>query len=300
MVSPFLVARGFTELSEIDKAKGSPWRTIQATDPAGHPVRIRVKLCWYRTKPAPGKSWKHAAQFSRLKHGDWNKTVGAYVEGALRDRITHFLFIAREGGALTRWALVPTGELSSIWRSQRAIYNTLIKQGKLGRRKMNPAENGSTPTLYLQDDEAQEAVDAVWKHHDVQDVVQMRIVGDVKRSEEAGGETLDDLPRLDDSSLGSDGAPRVPTLASSVKRNQSVRARVLRRAAGRCERAECGTTQSFVGFFDVHHILGAEVSDRVYNCVALCPNCHREAHYSPNRDAINKDLLEFAMRFQHK
>jgi 5-methylcytosine-specific restriction protein A len=30
--------------------------------------------------------------------------------------------------------------------------------------------------------------------------------------------------------------------------------------------------------------------------VALCPNCHREAHFAPNRAAINRELLKLAMR----
>ena len=43
--------------------------------------------------------------------------------------------------------------------------------------------------------------------------------------------------------------------------------------------------------------LGIDVSDRVWTCVALCPNCHREAHFSPDRDAINAQLRDFAAQF---
>jgi 5-methylcytosine-specific restriction protein A len=50
--------------------------------------------------------------------------------------------------------------------------------------------------------------------------------------------------------------------------------------------------------FDVHHILGADKSDRIYNCVALCPNCHREVHFAPDHDEVNGKLLDFAMKFK--
>ena len=76
--------------------------------------------------------------------------------------------------------------------------------------------------------------------------------------------------------------------------NHSTREAVARRAAGQCERDSCGTRRSYPGFLDVHHILGIEVSDRVWTCVALCPNCHREAHFAPDRDAINAQLRAFA------
>jgi 5-methylcytosine-specific restriction protein A len=32
--------------------------------------------------------------------------------------------------------------------------------------------------------------------------------------------------------------------------------------------------------------------------VALCPNCHRESHYAPNRKKINRELLRFAAQFR--
>jgi 5-methylcytosine-specific restriction protein A len=69
------------------------------------------------------------------------------------------------------------------------------------------------------------------------------------------------------------------------------------RAGGRCEREGCGAHRPYAGFLDVHHILGIEVSDRLWTCVALCPNCHREAHYAPDRDTINAALGLFAAQF---
>ena len=93
-----------------------------------------------------------------------------------------------------------------------------------------------------------------------------------------------------------DGSKRFEIIRSEVQRDAKVRKAVLARAAG-CERPECGANRPFAGILDVHHILGVEKSDRVWNCVALCPNCHREAHFAPNAEEINSELLTIAMRF---
>ena len=112
-------------------------------------------------------------------------------------------------------------------------------------------------------------------------------------------DTFDDLP-IDYSLLGSDAPPRTLTDRSGVKRDPRVRRAVLERAQWKCERKECGTGRSYRGFLDVHHILGAEKSDRIWNCAALCPNCHRESHVAPERDQINARLLTWAKRFRAK
>lgn len=112
----------------------------------------------------------------------------------------------------------------------------------------------------------------------------------------AHDDSIDDLP--DYGALGSDEAARVQRIASGVKRDPRVRKAVLKRGKGRCERGGCGTGKRYRGFLDVHHILGAEKSDRVWNCVALCPNCHRDAHAAPERGQINSKLLTFASKFR--
>jgi 5-methylcytosine-specific restriction protein A len=300
MVRPFIEARGFAVAADsFDPAKKSQTQSIQATDPAGRSTLIRVKLCWPSRKTGPEKSFGYASQLiAKVKDGDWEGSITRYVEGARRKHITHLALIAREGAEITNAALIPISELVPIWQRQRTTYHTLIKNGKLGRRKSNPAENGSSPTLYIRDDEAPEALEALWTHRGVSDLVRMKVVLGNSSLEVVTDDTFDDLPGLDTSLLGSDGVPRFPIVRSMVKRDQGVRREVLRRANGRCERQDCNILRSFPGFFDVHHILGADVSDRVHNCVALCPNCHREAHFSPDSDAINEGLLTFARRFQ--
>lgn len=79
---------------------------------------------------------------------------------------------------------------------------------------------------------------------------------------------------------------RVPTTSTLFRRNPDVVAEVLLRAKGKCEgclqpapfaRASDGTP-----YLEVHHrvMLAAGGEDTVVNAIALCPNCHRAAHYA--------------------
>jgi hypothetical protein len=111
-------------------------------------------------------------------------------------------------------------------------------------------------------------------------------------------DTFNDLTGLDLSLLGRDEAKRLQQTVSGVKRDPAVRRAVINRSKGVCERPGCGERRDYVGFLDVHHILGAEKSDRAWTCVALCPNCHREAHFCPKRESLNGELLNFARKFQ--
>lgn len=156
--------------------------------------------------------------------------------------------------------------------------------------------NGASPTLWLQDDrtpDAHRVADVLWTWIGVGDLVALPLAGAAKEADD----TFDDCPGLDWAQVGADGAERHQVIRSEVKRDPRVRHAVQARARG-CERAACGASRRFPGFLDVHHILGVEKSDRVWNCVALCPNCHREAHVAPNADDINAELLAFAEQFR--
>lgn len=83
------------------------------------------------------------------------------------------------------------------------------------------------------------------------------------------------------------------------RRDARVRRDVLRRAAGRCE--HCHRRAPFVDdderpFLEVHHVRRVADGglDTPTNAVAICPNCHREAHYGRDRDVVNALLAEHA------
>ena len=81
-----------------------------------------------------------------------------------------------------------------------------------------------------------------------------------------------------------------------VARDPEVHAWILQTANGRCEL--CGSSAPFTRprgdlYLEIHHVDrladgGADIPD---NAVALCPNCHREAHYGVRADAIRNELL---------
>ena len=77
---------------------------------------------------------------------------------------------------------------------------------------------------------------------------------------------------------------RVCTTVSTFVRDPDVKAWVLRRANGTCER--CDKQAPFkmpdgTPYLEVHHLrtLADGGSDKVTNAVGICPNCHRELHY---------------------
>jgi len=79
-------------------------------------------------------------------------------------------------------------------------------------------------------------------------------------------------------------------------RDPLVKAWVLRNAKGRCEKCEkdgpfIKEDESF--YLEVHHLipLSDGGADEIYNAVALCPNCHRELHYSKAKEDVKKILI---------
>lgn len=82
---------------------------------------------------------------------------------------------------------------------------------------------------------------------------------------------------------------------NTYRRSEAVKVYVLRRAAGVCE--ACGqpapfTTETGQPFLEPHHIrrLADGGPDDPRWVAAVCPNCHREAHYGQQRDRLNREL----------
>lgn len=292
MVPEFLLYRGFQNVNDERRPYGqSESQTIKATAPNGEEIVMRVRLCWYTEK----KSTISAAQIRpNIKDGNWVETLNSMVNSLRKDGITHYLIVQRVDKQITYAALLPLSELTNIWCAQRDVSKKLMEDGVLGARKRNHVMNGSSPTIWLQDDAAPQVAAELWNHKGVQDLVKLKTIKPVIYKKRATDDTYDDLFNIDPLDIGSDNPSIGYSNISYVKRNQRVRKLVINRAKEKCEREGCGAFRKYSGFLDVHHILGAEKSDRVCNCVALCPNCHREAHMSPNRDEINKRLLEIA------
>jgi 5-methylcytosine-specific restriction protein A len=309
MVEPFLKQKGYTDIEDVRPRYGmNESQLVSAVDPNGEQVKLHVQLCWRRgggDETEKGRSanqhqYSAAQLLAKIKDGDWEGTIQAKLQRDASHGVTHSLFVQREGARFVHAACVPLKAVLPIWKKQRTTSQRLIDQGASGPRKTkNHAANGSSPTIWLQDDRtpgAHRVADALWGHKGVVDLVQLE---DQVVERPVIDDTFDDCP-VDYSQLGADCAPRVPVLRSMVKRDDKVRREVMNRAQGMCESEGCDESRSYPGFFDVHHILGVEKSDRVWNCVALCPNCHREAHFAPMQDAINAALLEYASKYRPK
>jgi 5-methylcytosine-specific restriction endonuclease McrA len=94
------------------------------------------------------------------------------------------------------------------------------------------------------------------------------------------------------SASGSVGAKKIR--ASSRSRSQRIRSYVLRRADGTCE--GCGHVGPFMAdgapYLEPHHTirLADKGPDHPSSIIALCPNCHRRAHSSDDKEHFNKRL----------
>jgi 5-methylcytosine-specific restriction protein A len=88
------------------------------------------------------------------------------------------------------------------------------------------------------------------------------------------------------------------------ERSETIRQYVLARARGRCE--ACGETAPFVTstglpYLESHHIrrLTDGGPDDPRFMARICPNCHRRAHYSLDRQAFNEALLARIERLEN-
>lgn len=292
MLKPFLESRGFTYVTDVRIGHS---QLLSARSPEGRFFNARVRLCWRWDDHQEKYS---AAQLrARLSHRDWDETIAEIVDREAPLGITHALLVQRFGSNIVFAALIPVSAMTGIINEQKKVSAELIAAGRLGRLKKNHAVNGDSPTMWLMDsrfEEAHKVADVLWKWEGVEDLAKRPLFKDL-----VGGidDTVSDLPGLDLSLLGRDEASRFQATVSRVARDPNVRKAVIERCNGRCERPGCGASRPYAGFLDVHHIFGVEVSDRVFNCVALCPNCHRDAHFSADREKLNSSLLLIAQHY---
>jgi 5-methylcytosine-specific restriction enzyme A len=97
--------------------------------------------------------------------------------------------------------------------------------------------------------------------------------------------------------VGTDNPEQQQATGVVYHRDPLVRTQVLERAEGLCEfcNAPGFLTRSGAIYLETHHVvpLSESGADRVWNVVALCPNDHREAHYSERAPGMREDLLEY-------
>ena len=106
---------------------------------------------------------------------------------------------------------------------------------------------------------------------------------------------LDLLKKRADGSASNDAFTRL-ALIKIFERSKEVHDIAIARAGGRCE--YCQRDAPFLDlkdkpFLEVHHILRLSDGgpDDPQYVAALCPNCHRQAHYGRDSKFINESLL---------
>ncbi len=119
-----------------------------------------------------------------------------------------------------------------------------------------------------------------------------------KRLDEELEKSLSTSLKDDDESINKRlaNAPKIPervqTISYDFRRNPDVIAVVLKRAQGKCEL--CGSDAPFfkasdgTPYLEVHHwiTLSEGGDDTIDNSGALCPNCHKNAHFGQYRKHI--------------
>jgi hypothetical protein len=104
--------------------------------------------------------------------------------------------------------------------------------------------------------------------------------------------------------LGNRRPPRDLSDSTGFRRCPDVAAWARRHAKGVC--VLCQQPAPFVSQFgepylEIHHVhpLGEGGPDTVDNVVALCPNCHRRAHFSKETSAIRAKLADLVRQSPH-
>ncbi len=324
-VKPFLESRGFVVSNErIIRTGSAQQQIVEGLNPKGDARQIRVKLCWRRGHDrGPNDNKYSAAQVvSWVEPGRAGEAFAQLRAKDAKAGNTHMLLLQHDFAAagagpegnfgVVYAALMPCEDVEAIWLEQHRIAAGLLAARALGRLKKNPVDNGDSPTLWLQEDRyprGREYAEALWRWPSVEDLVSWPQVDSGARADRTvkprdlivPDDSWDDVPRppVDIEDIGRDAADRRALgERSGVPRDPAVRRAVLERAKGACERPSCGAARDFAGFLDVHHILGVERSDRPWTCVALCPNCHREAHFSPRANEIRRELESVAIRYR--
>jgi hypothetical protein len=120
-----------------------------------------------------------------------------------------------------------------------------------------------------------------------------RVYGDLLYRRLIGDATDPLYSALDD--LGVEDPARVLYAGYTYLRDPNVRSAVLLRAEGKCEYCE---NEGFLKedgsrYLETHHViaLAKDGSDKLTNVLALCPNDHRKAHFSSERDSIEQEML---------
>jgi hypothetical protein len=183
IIPHFLRARGFTGICEERVQNG---QTIYATSPDGEDLVLRTRVCWREDEIRGERPYAAAQLLATIKNNDPEGSLRAKVDRDAHRRITHLQLVQREHDRIVRAVLIPLAAALPLWVAERQAYNARIQQGRLGKRRANPVENGRSPTLYLEDEQAPEIAAMVEASPGVIDLARIEPVSPVGRGRGAG------------------------------------------------------------------------------------------------------------------
>lgn len=252
-----LSAIGYSDIEFAIGGKKSRRRFVKATSPGGQECSIWVKgtIPWHEMADVVRFPWS-----KRAVSGDDLDAVLHAIDDASRRGASHLMgIIGNETTGKLEFARVfPLDEVKQIAKEQRNVC----------RHPFYLAHGAAVVLRSLSEDFAK-AAGIVLTY---------------------GEDTL--APKISDNLKNSSGRARSGTV---FRRDPKVRDAVLLLARGHCER--CGQ-QGFLTitgdrYLETHHVVGVAERgpDTTDNVVAVCPTCHRQAHFAADRVQVERELM---------
>ncbi|MCX8085694.1 MAG: HNH endonuclease [Rhodocyclaceae bacterium] len=260
-----LGAYGYSSLEFDIGGKKARRRYVNCVSPHGETCSIWIKSAthWPQMAEAVRFPWKKLSVSS-----DGVGAVTVACEAAAKRGATHLLAIVgnESSGMLSFARLYPLADVPSLVAAQAATIDSVFYRAH-------------SAALVLQAIASEFA--------------------DAAAAASAAGIDILSPPRQDSTAIVEKTATRVRS-GNAYRRDPKVRAQVLQIAGGRCEC--CGElgflTETGERYLETHHVVGVSERgpDSSGNIVAVCPLCHRKAHYAADRIQIERKMLEAIRR----
>lgn len=260
-----LTAYGFANLDFDIGGKKARRRHVLARAPGGESVVIWIKSSTH---------WREMAEAVRFPweklsiSPDGQAAVAVACEAAAQRGATHLLAVAGNDkiGVLSFARLYPLAQLPELVAQQAALTDSVFYRAHSAALILcaySPEFGG-----------AAEAAKAV-------------------------GEDILSPPRHVQTETESQRVVRARS-GTVYRRDPKVRAKILEIAKGRCECcAEEGfLTENGERYLETHHVVGVAERgpDTANNIVAVCPTCHRKAHFAADRIEVERRMSEAIYR----
>ena len=229
----------------------------------------------------------------RLKSSNRSREYNFYEDKEKDEIIYKYLFEDKSHRKLDEDTLSLDPDYSRGWQSMGILHYLGIKKELKGIFKKYKIEEVIERLQNEKDENFSEIVNALKRYKEYKvgtytykenTIKHEDYIKEFEKSIKSSRE-LDNDERTDRLKHASKKPRKIKVISSNFVRNPDVVAEVLRRANGFCE--YCKKKAPFIRksdntpYLEVHHSkpLSEGGEDTVENAVALCPNCHRKAHY---------------------